>query len=177
MKNSIRSLAFASTFVALGIVLPMAFHMIGGAGPVFLPMHIPVLVAGFFLNWPLALLVGVMTPFLSALMTGMPPIFPMMPIMMLELGTYGMVISLLRSRFVKWPYMSLVIAMVLGRVAAGFMVYVLATFFAAKLPPVSLFIQGALVKGAPGIVIQLIFVPALVFALTKSKIFTSVGEV
>ncbi|MDK2836719.1 MAG: hypothetical protein PWP21_1496, partial [Thermosediminibacterales bacterium] len=37
-------------FVALGIVLPIGFHMVGGSsvGKMLLPMHIPVLLAGFF---------------------------------------------------------------------------------------------------------------------------------
>lgn len=175
MKSSIKNLAFAATFIALGVVLPMAFHMIGGAGPIFLPMHIPVLIAGYFLSWPLALLVGVLTPLTSSLTTGMPPLFPMLPIMMLELGTYAVVVSILKDTFKRNPFVPLVIAMVVGRIAAGAMVFALTTLFAAKLPPVWVFIQGAVIKGLPGIGLQLIFVPALVYALTKSKVLSTTG--
>ena len=36
----------AAMFVALCVVLPIAFHGIPDAGSVFLPMHIPVLICG-----------------------------------------------------------------------------------------------------------------------------------
>lgn len=47
MKNSAtKELVLSALFIALGVVLPMVFHAIG-AGPVFLPMHIPVLLRDF----------------------------------------------------------------------------------------------------------------------------------
>lgn len=175
MKKT-NALILSGVFIALGIVLPMAFHLFGGAGPVFLPMHIPVLIAGFFLSPLLALAVGVITPFLSSILTGMPPMFPMMPIMMLELGVYGLTISLVRKKVTQNPYVALLIAMVIGRVAAGSMVYVLSTFFSAKLPPVSVFIIGAVTRGLPGIAIQLVLLPLIVLALTRSNMQIFKGE-
>jgi hypothetical protein len=170
MPNKTHSLILSGVFIALGLVLPMAFHMIGGAGPIFLPMHIPVLIAGFFLSPMLALSVGVITPLLSGLLTGMPPIFPMMPIMMLELGIYGLTISLIRSNVTKNPYIALLVSMILGRIAGGFMVFVLSTFFAAKLPSALVFITTAVTTGIPGIFIQLIIIPIVVIAINKSNL-------
>ena len=40
-----KTMILAALCFALGLVLPSAFHMIG-AGTVFLPMHIPVLICG-----------------------------------------------------------------------------------------------------------------------------------
>ena len=40
---SAKNLAFCALCIALCVVLPMAFHAIANAGPIFLPMHIPVL--------------------------------------------------------------------------------------------------------------------------------------
>lgn len=44
MSNQVKQLTLSAFFLALGLVLPFAFHSFGPqAGTVFLPMHIPVL--------------------------------------------------------------------------------------------------------------------------------------
>ena len=48
-ENQVKKLVMAAMCVALGIVLPMAFHTIQNAGSIFLPMHIPVLICGLLL--------------------------------------------------------------------------------------------------------------------------------
>ena len=52
----------SSVFIAFGVTLPIAFHFFGGIGSVFLPMHIPVLIAGLFLGRNAGLAVGFLTP-------------------------------------------------------------------------------------------------------------------
>ena len=42
-KFNTKQLVLAALCVALGVVLPVAFHSIPNAGSVLLPMHIPVL--------------------------------------------------------------------------------------------------------------------------------------
>ncbi|MBM7562784.1 ECF transporter S component [Fusibacter tunisiensis] len=163
----IHQLVLSGVFIAIGVVLPIAFHAIGGAGAIFLPMHIPVLVAGFFLNIPYAAAVGILTPLLSSLFTGMPPVFPMLPIMMVELPVYAIVISLLTQKTKLNLFIKLLVAMAGGRIAAGGCVYVLATFFSAKLPGPDVFIKGSVVTGLPGIGIQLLLIPAVIVALDK----------
>ena len=71
-KNQVRKLVFAGLCVAIGIVLPLAFHSVPQGGMIFLPMHIPVLLCGMAAGPVYGLLCGVLTPALSALMTGMP---------------------------------------------------------------------------------------------------------
>lgn len=44
-----KNLVMSALFVALGILIPMIFHSMG-LGKAFLPMHIPVLLAGFILG-------------------------------------------------------------------------------------------------------------------------------
>lgn len=42
MSNQVKQLTLSAFFLALGLVLPFAFHSFGPqAGTVFLPMHIP----------------------------------------------------------------------------------------------------------------------------------------
>lgn len=50
--STAKKLTYSSLFLALGLVVPQLFHLLGGAGPVFLPMHLPVLLAGFYLGGP-----------------------------------------------------------------------------------------------------------------------------
>lgn len=171
MFKKVNQLVLSGIFIALGIVFPMIFHLFGGAGPIFLPMHIPVLLGGFFLTPLYAMLVGAITPFLSSLLTGMPPAFPMMPIMMLELSVYGLGISVICKKISRNPWLALVPTMILGRLAAGLMVFILSSFFAAKLPSPYVFMTGAVVRGIPGIIIQLIFIPIIVLAIEKSNVF------
>ncbi|MBS4539407.1 ECF transporter S component [Clostridium sp. D2Q-11] len=170
MKNQMtKKLILSSVFIALGLVLPIVFHTIGGGGSMFLPMHIPVLIGGFFLNIPFAVAVGVLTPLLSSLLTGMPPIFPVLPFMAVELATYGAIISLLSKKYNMNIYVSLITSMLFGRIMAGMMVWILATFFMAELPSPIIFIQGAVIKGIPGIMIQLIFIPVIIISIKKYK--------
>ena len=74
MMNSVKRMTLAAVCVALCVVLPIAFHSIPDAGSVFLPMHIPVLICGMICGWPYGLLCGFMGPFLSSVLTGMPPV-------------------------------------------------------------------------------------------------------
>ena len=59
-----RDLTYAALLIALGLLMPQVFHMIGGqqAGGMFLPMHIPVLMAGLLLGPAYGTAVGVVTP-------------------------------------------------------------------------------------------------------------------
>src|SRR5512145_658584 len=73
--SATRFIAFSALFLALAILLPIGFHAFGLGGRVFLPMHIPVLLAGF-LTGPLSgMLVGLLAPGASHLLTGMPPTY------------------------------------------------------------------------------------------------------
>lgn len=172
--QSTKQMVLSGVFIAIGLVLPILFHAIGGGGSVFLPMHIPVLIAGFFLSMPYVFVIGVLTPVLSSLLTGMPPIFPTLPFMIFELTTYGVMVSLLYRKYKMNVYISLIASMVCGRIVAGGVAWVLATFFAAKLPNPIVFISGAVTTGIPGIIIQLIFIPTLIMAMNKNKITTEI---
>ena len=170
MTNTKR-LILAGLCIALGIVLPVAFHSVANAGSIFLPMHIPVLLCGLICGWPYGLACGVLAQLLSSLITGMPPM-AYLPSMLCELAVYGFVSGLL-MRYVKTGklladlYLSLVSAMLLGRLVLGLLN---ALLFRAGEYSVALWTTSAFVTALPGIVIQLAVIPALVFALKQSKL-------
>lgn len=160
---SIRKIVFMAIFITMGIVLPIAFHFTGtGLGAIFLPMHIPVILCGCILGPFAGFIVGMVTPVLSSLLTGMPPFLPILPIMFFELSVYGLIIGYL-FKVLHWNiYSSLLVTMVVGRITAGLVVWFLVTVFAFNLPANPLlYIWGITVKGFPGILIQLILIPLL----------------
>lgn len=162
----IKELVLSGLLLATGILLPMVFHMVGMTGPIALPMHIPVLIGGFLLSPQLALALGIITPILSGMLTGMPVMFPMAVIMAFELGTYGFVASIASKKFKLSPMLSLIISMFVGRITAGLTVAALVQLFGVRMNPL-MYVKGAVITGIPGIIIQLIFVPSLIYAIKE----------
>ena len=163
-KITTKELVLSGLLLASGIIIPMIFHIFGMTGPIALPMHIPVLIGGLLLPPQLAFALGIITPITSGLLTGMPVMFPMAIIMALELGIYGLTASLAARKFKLSIFPALIISMIAGRIAAGLTVALLVQLFGLKMNPL-IFIQGAIITGIPGIIIQLIFIPALIHAI------------
>ena len=165
-RDKTRRLVIAGLLLAIGIIIPMIFHSTGIAGTVFLPMHIPVLIGGFLLPPYLALLLGMLTPLINSLVTGMPPLFPMAIIMIFELGIYGFVASIMYRRLKIPSIISLIISMIAGRIMAGLVVFILAAFFGLQMDPI-LFVIGGVTTGIPGIIIQIILIPSLIHGIVR----------
>ena len=136
-----------------------------------LPMHIPVLLGGFFLGPVWGGLVGLLTPAASCLITGFLMPAPMMPpFMMLELAGYGMLTGLFFQKLRLPTFPSLLLAMLGGRT-----IYFLSLVTALQLLHLRLpfaasawaAAAGAVVTGLPGIVVQMVVIPALLLALKK----------
>ena len=169
-KNAIKNLTMAAVCVALCVVLPIAFHSIPDAGTVFLPMHIPVLICGMICGWPYGLLCGLMGPLVSSALTGMPPI-AILPAMMVECGTYGLVSGLmlkfLRTRNTYADlYIAQIMAMLAGRVVSGI---AKALIFSPGMA-LSAWVTASFITALPGILIQLIFLPSVVCTLMKARV-------
>ncbi|MEN6564685.1 MAG: ECF transporter S component [Veillonellales bacterium] len=165
---SIVKIVYGGFFIALGVVLPIGFHVLQLGGSIFLPMHLPVLLAGFILGCRYGMLVGVLTPLLSHLLTGMPPLSPpVLPVMLPELACYGFTAGILYHNG-RNMYIALIGAMLAGRTAAGAAVY-LATLFLGFHVPVWAYLSGGILQGIPGIVVQLFLIPILVKAWEKYK--------
>ena len=167
--NRTRKAVFTSLFVALGVILPQAFHAIPNAGGIFLPMHIPVLIAGYVVGPVYGLACGILTPLLSHFIFSMPPA-PVLPGMLVELAVYGLMTGLL-NQIVKTGnsvvniYVVLVGAMLAGRVTYGILN---ALIFRAGQYSMAAWTAAAFVTAIPGIIIQLILIPILIFSLKKA---------
>lgn len=173
-KITTKELVLSGVLLGVGLLLPMVFHMFSMTGPIFLPMHIPVLIGGILLPPSLALALGIITPVVSSILTGMPVAFPMAIIMAFELGTYGLTASIATRKLKLNPLLSLIIAMIDGRIAAGLVVAVLVQLFGLQMNPI-MFVKGAIITGLPGLLIQIVFIPTLIYAIKKVTTIT-VGQ-
>lgn len=172
--DSIRRLVMTALCVALGVVLPQTMHAIPNAGSVLLPMHIPVLLCGLTCGWPYGLVCGVLAPVMSHLITGMPPA-ALLSAMICELAAYGL-ISGLAAKYIRTGrrtldiYVQLIAAMLIGRVVYG---VVNALVFRAGAYSMEIFLTAAFVTALPGILLQLVLLPALILILEKAKVLES----
>lgn len=153
---------FTAGFVALSVGVPYAVHLIGGpiAGRIFLPMHFFVLCAGLLLGWRSGLIAGLLSPIISFALTGMPPANVLLPLT-LEITAYGLVSGLLRRRFHRNIWLSLVGALLAGRI-----VVMIAVSMMGVSPPFS-YLASTLIAGLPGIAIQIALLPLVVKLFTR----------
>ena len=168
--SNVKRLVLTAVCIALCVVLPMAFHTFPNGGNIFLPMHIPVLLCGLICSWPYGLVCGLLGPLLSSVLTQMPPM-AYLPSMMVECAVYGCIagamMKVLRTGKVYADlYISMGIAMVMGRFVAGLVKAVIL----APGTPVFAWVTTSLVQGIPGIVIQLALIPTIVYALMRARL-------
>ena len=170
-KNPVLPLTLAAMFMGIGLVLPFLTGQIPQIGNMLLPMHIPVLLCGLICGWQYGLAVGLVLPLLRYALFGMPVLFPTGIAMAFELGTYGLTAGFLYSHS-RWQcifalYRCLILAMLAGRAVWGVVQTVLLgageNGFTWKM-----FAAGAFLKAIPGIILQLVLIPAVMVALNRT---------
>lgn len=177
-KSMIKNITKGGLLVALGVLLPVFFHLIGASkvGQMLSPMHIPVLLAGFILGPVYGFLVGLITPIASFLITSMPTAERLI-FMVGELAVYGLSAGYIYKKleFNKKKYgiyISLISAMILGRA-----VYIAMVFVAGNLlNMVGIGVAAAISSmytGIPGIIVQIIIVPVILLAMGKGGLLES----
>lgn len=165
-------LTISALFLALGLILPFLTGQIPEIGSMLLPMHIPVLLCGFVCGPWWGLTVGALTPLLRSLTFGMPVLMPMAVAMAFELATYGLSAGLLNQKLKKTTgniYLSLVLAMLLGRAAYGLAMAAILGLGGGAYSWAA-FIAGAFTGAIPGIILQIALVPVCVMALRRAKL-------
>ena len=170
--SSVKKITIGALCVALCAVLPTAFHAVG-LGTAFSPMHLPVLLCGIVCGPLYGLLCGILGPVLANLITGMPPAARMIYFIP-ELVAYGGIAGLIyqhvhTGKLLPDLYLALVPAMVLGRVVGG---VAQGLFFLASAQEwsVAMWASAYFVSTVPGIILDLIAIPALVIVLERAKL-------
>lgn len=171
-KKFILNISLSGMFLALAYVMPFLTGQIPEIGSMLCPMHIPILLCGFVCGAPYGLVVGAIAPILRSLTLGMPPLFPKATAMAFELAVYGFIAGLLYSVLPKKKiniYISLIGAMVVGRIVWGFTMFCLLGFDYEKFS-LTVFWTGAVVNATPGIIIQVVLIPVIIMVLEKAKL-------
>lgn len=163
---ALREISRAAAFVALAMLLPPVFHALR-LGHVFLPMVQPLLLGAFFLRPRWALAVGVVTPLLSALTTGMPPLLPPIAVWMsAEVGLMALLVSLLDRRTRLPAPLVVLFALVAGRVLYTALVYATSVWLAL---PAGMMTAAAVVSSWPGMLVALLVIPAAVVGVRRAR--------
>ncbi len=172
-KNELNNVVLSAMLLGIGFVLPMFTSQIKEIGDTLLPMHIPVMLCGLICGKKYGFFVGMILPLFRSVVFGMPPIYPNAIWMAIELATYGFVIGFLYYRMnlknIKGVYISLISAMLLGRIAWGVSKAILLGV-GGKAFTISMFIAGGFIDAIPGIILQLILIPSIMAILNKRRI-------
>lgn len=168
----VRKMVSSALYLALALVLPFLTGQIPEIGSMLCPMHLPALLCGFMCGWPWGLAVGLISPLLRSVIFGMPPMFPTAVSMAFEMAVYGAVSGLLYRLLPKkkgYIYVSLIAAMVAGRLVWGLARFLIAGLQSSTFPA-SAFLAGAVTTAVPGIIVQIVLVPLLVMTMEKAKL-------
>lgn len=171
MRKTTKNLTLSAMFLAIGIVLPFFTGQIPQIGKMLLPMHIPVFLCGLICGWQYGAVVGFVLPLLRSVLFSVPVLYPVALGMAFELATYGLVAGLLYGRS-RWQcvialYRSILAAMIAGRLVWGgtqiILLGIRGNTFTWKA-----FAAGAFLNAVPGIILQLILIPAVMVALNRT---------
>ena len=171
-KISVRRLTLSAMLLAVGLLLPFLTGQIQHIGNMLCPMHLPVFICGMVCGPMWGFAVGMVLPLLRSIIFGMPMLVPAAVCMAFELAAYGTVSGLLRSRLPKtlpMLFVSLITAMLIGRLVWG-VVCIPVYGFVSKSFTWQIFVANGFVNAIPGMILQLIAVPAVVTALEKAHL-------
>ena len=178
IKNKLLRLILSAFFLSLSYVLPFLTGQIPKIGSMLCPLHIPILLCGFVCGWPWGLVIGFIAPLLRSLTLGMPPLFPTSISMAFELATYGFVAGMMYKYLPKkkvYIYLSLLVSMLLGRMVWGITMLV-CTGIEENSFTFSVFLLEAFVNAIPGIIIQIILIPAIIIVFENWLLKSNLRE-
>lgn len=170
--SSVKRVTVTAAFIALCYILPLVFHATG-VGSAFSPMHIPVLMCGLICGSGYGLFCGIAGPVLSSVLSGMPSTTQLIYFVP-ELMLYGFVSGFTMKRVhtkrrITNIYISLIVAMVAGRIVGG-IVKMLFYLGSGQTFTFVTIVISYFVSTLPGIICHLIVIPILVATLMKARL-------
>lgn len=168
----IRQILIAAMVAACGVMVPILFHLLG-LGSIFLPMFIPLATGSFFLSPHFAFFTGAVVPLASSFLTGMPPIYPPIAIIMsAELAVFCLLISLLLHHTRMHSLLIICIAIFVDRL---FLLCLVALIMPAFHISAKLFSAYDILKSLPGVLLLIVITPATVEGIHKIFSKTTLG--
>lgn len=154
------NITLASMCLAISVIMPSVFHFAGPqGGKMFLPLFWGIALAAFLLTIKFGLIVAILAPLVSHVISGMPPI-PMLYFMLVELIVYACMISVLKNKMPS-PFV-IFLALIISRLSYIAIVSLCAIIF--SLPPAFTGISvllGGVMMSLPGIISQVIIIPTI----------------
>ncbi len=174
MKNKkLTDILISAMLLGAGLALPFLTGQIEHIGNMLLPMHLPVMLCGLICGPQYGTVIGFVLPVMRSLLFGMPALYPNAVGMCFELAAYGFLAGFLfrRARWqcIKSLYRCLIAAMLGGRIVWGIAQCFLLGIGAGGFG-LSAFFAGAFFNAVPGIILQLILIPAIMLALDKTHL-------
>lgn len=175
MIFQLKKLTYSAVLLAAALLLPFLTGNNRELGNMLCLMHIPVLLCGFVCGPVWGGVVGFCAPLLRHLIVGMPPLLTALP-MAFELCAYAVFAGLLYRLLPKklpFTYVSLVGAMLLGRVVWGVAKYLVLLSGLNKSGAVfglGAFWAEGFVTALAGMALQIVLIPLIVTALDKAKL-------
>ncbi|MCD7945696.1 MAG: ECF transporter S component [Clostridiales bacterium] len=171
-RLSVKAQTVATVAAIVGaVVVPQFFHVLGAVsglgtslGETFLPMHLPILLVGLLAGPYAGAISGLLGPVVSFALTGMPGAV-MLPFMMIELFTYGLVAGLLREN--RMPTIAKVlIAQVSGRAVRAVAILLAVNAFGYEGVNIAT-IWTSISAGIFGLVLQWALLPLTVYRVER----------
>jgi hypothetical protein len=165
-----RNITYLGLWVAIAFVVSIIFHQFSSVvGQVLLPLHFVVLLAGGISGPTIGAITGLLSPLLTAVLFGRPPLQPPIAIFMaFELLAYGLTMGLLRK---KNLYFAVAISWIPGRIIYGIGILLIAPMLGIEMGGFqSLLVSFAM--GIPGIIIQLWLIPTIIKRIPESSVNT-----
>lgn len=157
--RTVRLYVVAAGCILGNIALPIALHSFGDAGKMFLPIYFFTLVSGLVFGWQCGLLTGFLSPVISILLTGMPPVL-LLPFIIAKsvlMGSIGGILSRSRvgNRTVLITGITIIVSQLIGSaLILGFTHNRILAF-------------SDITVGYPGLLAQIVLIPLI----SKSKLF------
>lgn len=156
------------------VALPQLFHLMGAAsglgtalGEAFLPMHLPIILAGLLIGPYAAAVAGAASPLISFMLTKIQmPGAVMLPFMCVELCVYGLTAGLLRNA--KMPALGkVIIAQIAGRAVRALAIVLGANVFGSAVN-ISV-IWTSITAGVFGLALQWVIIPLAVYRAKRGE--------
>ena len=170
-KKILKDFMISLIFFAVAMVLPFWTGQIPEIASMVCPMHIPILLWGYYCGGFWGAVTGAVAALVRGAAFGMPQLFPNAVCMAFELAAYGLVMGILRE---KWKdvklgvFAMLAAAMVIGRVVWGIAMFACMGFNPAKFG-FGDFITGAVTNTTPGIAVQFALIPIFVMTINNMR--------
>ncbi len=173
-NTELARLIYSAMFLSLALLLPFLTGQIPSFGTTLLPMHLPVILCGFICGPYWGMAVGATAPILRSIIFERPVLMPDAVAMAFELAMYAFIAGLLYRKLDKnlfYTYVTLLASMISGRIVWAMVMFVLILMGSAQGEiGFALVWTRTVLHGIPGIILQIVAIPAIVNVLKKNRL-------